>query len=40
MLLDVSVGRNDETAVSAGAEQAAVFAFERAAVGASETVLL
>lgn len=40
VLLDASVGRNAETAVSAGAEQAAVFAFELTAVDVFEIVLL
>lgn len=40
VLLDASVGRNAETAVSAGAEQVAVFAFELTAVDAFEIVLL
>lgn len=40
MLLDVSVARNAEIAVSAEAEQVAAFAFELAAVDVSETALL
>lgn len=40
MLLDVSVVRNAEIAVSAEAEQAAAFAFELIAVDVSETALL
>lgn len=40
VLLDVSVGRNAETAVSAGVEQVAAFAFELIAVDGFETVLL
>lgn len=39
MLLDVSVVRNAEIAVSAEAEQVAVFAFELTAVDVSETAL-
>lgn len=40
MLLDVSVGRNAETAAFAGAEQVAAFAFELTAVDGFEIVLL
>lgn len=40
VLLDVSVVRNAEIAVSAEAEQAAAFAFELTAVDVSETALL
>lgn len=40
VLLDVSVARNAEIAVSAEAEQVAAFAFELAAVDVSETALL
>lgn len=40
MLLDVSVARNAETAVSAEAEQADAFASELTAVDVSETALL
>ena len=39
MLLDVSVARNAEIAVSAEAEQAAASAFELTAVDESETAL-
>lgn len=40
VLLDVSVVRNAEIAVSAEAEQVAAFAFELTAVDVSETALL
>lgn len=40
MLLDVSVARNAEIAVSAEAEQVAAFAFELTAVDESEIALL
>lgn len=40
MLLDVSVARNAEIAVSAEAEQVAASAFELTAVDVSETALL
>lgn len=40
VLLDVSVARNAEIAVSAEAEQVAAFAFELTAVDVSETALL